>query len=157
MKLFAIAFAVLTIGCGSAPEAAKKADEPKAAPAPPKVKDDTALLLDQGRISATLVPEHLLGNKALPGGSLGEYESKGSKYELFVAEAASAQDAAFALVDIKATLTNPEYLPHMGGYFGMYSGKPLYVFSKGKYIAGVAGLPQAGADEIARELAVRLR
>jgi hypothetical protein len=113
------------IGCNSAPE--KKA----AAPAPARpVKDDTALLLPLNRTSANVVPDHLLGKDAMPGGTLGEYDAEGSKYKLFIIETASAQDAAILLLDLKATLKDPAYIAYMGGYFGADAGGSVYVFAK---------------------------
>jgi hypothetical protein len=147
--LLLVVVALLTVACGSAPV---PAPEKKAA----TVRDDTALLLTDNRTSAAVVPDHLLGNKALPGGSLGEYEVTGKKYQLFIVETASAQDAAILLLDVKGTLGDAAYIAYMGGYFGADAGKPIYVFAKKQYLAGVAGLPQDAADPIARELAARL-
>jgi hypothetical protein len=133
-----------------------------AAPAPTPVKDNTALLLPDHQKSATVVQEHVLGNKALPGGSVGEYETGSQKYQLFVIETASAQDAAILLLDWKGTLTNPEFDSGFGGYFGTESGgadagKPVFAFAKGKYLAGVAGLERKAADPVARLLAAHIR
>ena len=44
----------------------------------------------------------------------------------------------------------------MGGYFGTDASRPVYVFAKTKYLAGVAGLAENKADPIARQLAARL-
>jgi hypothetical protein len=44
----------------------------------------------------------------------------------------------------------------MGGYFGTDASGPVYVFAKGKYLAGGTGLSKDLADPIARQLAVRL-
>ena len=63
MRGLALMALVTMIGCSSASE--KKAS----APAPPPVKDDTALLLPLNRTSAKVVPDHLLGKSALPGGT----------------------------------------------------------------------------------------
>ena len=61
------------------------------------------------------------------------------------------------LVDMKEALKDPEYIGHMGGYFGTdSSSRPVFVFAKLHYLAGVVGLPQAAADPIARVLAARL-
>jgi hypothetical protein len=144
-------FAALMFGCGSAPE--KKAAAPP--PAPP-VKDDTALLLPLNRTAARIVPDHLLGKTALPGGTIGDYEQGGKRYQLFIIETASAQDAAILLLDLKGSLTNAAYIAYMGGYFGTDAGKPVYVFAKLKYLAGVVGLPEDLADPVARQLAARL-
>jgi hypothetical protein len=120
------------------------------------VKDNTALLLPANRTGTRVVPDHLLGKAALPGGSLGDYDANGKKYQLFIIETASAQDAAILLLDLKVTLTDPAYIAYMGGYFGMDAGAPVYVFAKAKYLAGVVGLPKDAADPIARQLAARL-
>ncbi len=139
-------------GCGSTPAPEKKASAPPA----PAVKDDTALLLTAHRTGARVIPDHLLGIAAMPGGTLGDYEEGGKKYQLFVIETESAQDAAILLLDLKGALTDSAYIAYMGGYFGTHSGTPIYGFAKLKYLAGVAGLDKAAADPIARELAARL-
>ena len=148
-----LAAGLLAAGCSSAPEV-KKQDAP---PPPAPVKDDTGLLLAQNRVSAGLVKDHLFGKPALPGGTLGEYEDQGKKYQLFIIETTSSQNAAILLLDFKATLTDPAYIAYMGGYFGTDAGKPVYVFAKLQYLAGVVGLPEDLADPIARQLAARLQ
>jgi hypothetical protein len=144
---WALLVACSVIGCSSTPETR---------PLPPTPKDNTALLLPLNRTATRVVPDHLLGKAALPGGSIGEYDGAGKKYQLFIIETASAQDAAILLLDLKVTLTDPAYLANMGGYFGTDAGTPVYVFAKAKYLAGVVGLPKDTADPIARELAARL-
>jgi hypothetical protein len=144
------AVAVALFNCSSAPE---KKEAPPAAP----VKDNRLLLPAENQKSARLVPNHLLENHALPGGTIGEYESDGRKYQLFVIETASPQDAAILLLDLKTTLREPAYIDYMGGYFGMDSGKPVYVFAKKQYLAGVAGLAEDLADPLARQLAAHLK
>ena len=141
---------VVLIGCSSAPE--KKTE----VPAPPPVKDDTSLLLPLSRTSAKVVPNHLLGKTVLPGGTIGDYDVDGLKYQLFIIETDSAQDAAILLLDLKVTLKDPAYIAYMGGYFGTDAGGPVYVFAKAKYLAGVVGLSEDRADPIARQLAARL-
>jgi hypothetical protein len=142
--------ACMLIGCSPAPE--KKAAPPAARP----VKDDTLLLLPLNRTGARVVPNHLLGKDALPGGTLGDYKADGAQYQLFIIETDSAQDAAILLLDLKATLKDPAYIAYMGGYFGTDANGPVYEFAKAKYLAGVIGLPEDKADPIARELAARL-
>lgn len=137
-------------GCSSAPE--KKAEAP---PAPP-VNDNTAQLLPLNRTSAKVVQDHLLGKSALPGGTIGDYDAAGLKYQLFIIETDSAQSAAILLLDLKATLKDPAYIAYMGGYFGTDANGPVYVFAKTKYLAGVVGLSEDRADPIARQLAARL-
>jgi hypothetical protein len=152
MRLLVLAAALLLAGCGSAPEP-KKAEPPP----PPPVRDDTAMLLGQNRTAARVVPNHLLGKSVLPGGTIGEYDDHGRKYQLFIIETDSAQDAAIMLLDLKVTLKDPAYIAYMGGYFGTDSGTPIYVFGKDHFLAGVTGLAEDLADPIARQLAQRLR
>ena len=151
MRAFLFTLALALAACSPAPE--KKATVVEA-PAPDvPVKDHRLLLPAEHQISATMVRSHILDNKALPGGSLGEYEAQGRKYQLFIIESTTAQNAAFLMLDFKDTLKNPVYIAYMGGYFGEPA---VYVFAKGKFLAGVVGLNQAMADPIARELAARL-
>jgi hypothetical protein len=152
MRAFVAVCALFLAGCGSpAPE--KKAEAPPAAPA---VKDNTAQLLPLNRTAAKVVPNHLLGLNALPGGTLGDYDENGTKYQLFIIETASAQDAAILLLDMKASLKDPAYIAWMGGYYGTTADGPVYAFAKGKYLTGVTGLAEDKADPIARQLATRL-
>ena len=158
LLLFALAFVLNTIGCGSSSPPAAKTEEtakPKQE-APPAVKDNTGLLPVAGRVSATVVPSHLLDIAALPGGTIGDYKVGRKKYQLFIIEADSNQKAAFMDTDLRDALKNPEYIAYMGGYFGEHSGTPIYGFAKLQYLAGVVGLPKDEADPIARQLAARL-
>jgi len=137
-------------GCSNAPE--KKAEAPVAA----VVTDNTAQLLPLNRTSAKVVPDHLLGKSPLPGGTIGDYDVNGLKYQLFIIETDSAQSAAILLLDLKATLKDPAYIAYMGGYFGTDANGPVYAFAKAKYLAGVVGISEDRADPIARQLAARL-
>lgn len=153
MRTVLLVAALFTAGCGSAPEPQKKADAPSA---PPSVKDDTALLLTANRSSAKVVPDHLLGISTLPGGTVGDYEAGGTKYQLFIIETDTPQDAAILLLDVKGALQHSTYISYMGGYFGAGHAGTIYAFAKGKYLAGVVGLAEAKADPIARQLAAQL-
>jgi hypothetical protein len=144
-------------GCSSSPEP-DAAPASAAKPAPPPVKDHTGLFAEEGRVGVLLVPDHLFDIQALPGGSLGEYDAKGKKYEMFIIDTDSTQNAAFLMLDMKAAMEKePDYMAHIGGYFGTYRGKPLYCFAKLHYLAGVYGLPRDEADSLAIQLAARLR
>ena len=160
--LWAIAVLILA-GCGSTPEpSAKTAEAPPAtAPAPvtanAPVKDLTGLLPSAGRVGAKVVPDHILDEPKLPGGTLGEYAVGSKQYQLFIVESDNAQNAALMLLDMKGALQSPEYLPNFGGYFGTHGTQPVFVFAKLQYLAGVAGLSQKDAEPIARILAARLR
>ncbi len=153
MRRLLLACAVFLIGCGSGTNK-KAASTP---PPPPPVKDNRIRLLAQNQIGAMLVQNHLLGKSIFPGGTLGEYNDRERKYQIFIIETPSAQDAAILLLDTKATLADSHYLPAMGGYFGADAGKPFYVFADKRYLAGLVGLEEKSADPLARQLAVRLR
>jgi hypothetical protein len=152
-RLLPIALALVAAACSSAPAPEKTQAAP---PPPPVVKDDRALLPEQDRTGTEIVGDHLLGKKELPGGTLGEYEVNGKKYRMFIIETSSPQDAAILLLDLKNTLSEPEYIAYMGGYFGPDSGQPVYAFAKLKYLAGIVGLDKDKADPLARQLAARL-
>jgi hypothetical protein len=152
MRALLCAIALTAMGCGGT---ADKAPPAEAAPAP--VKDLTSMLPADGRVAARVVPNHILDEAKMPGGTLGDYESKGKKYRLFVIDADTNQQAAFLLLDLKGALQSPEYISYMGGYFGSDGKQPVYAFAKLHYLAGVAGLSKDDADPIARALAVRLR
>jgi hypothetical protein len=154
--LFPIVVLILA-GCGSSPQPAVKTTEAPPATAPAPVKDLTSLLPSAGRVSAKVVPDHILDEPKLPGGTLGEYAVGSRKYQLFIVESDNAQNAALMMLDMKGALQNPEYLPNFGGYFGTHGTQPVFVFAKLQYLAGVAGLPQKDAEPIARTLASRLR
>lgn len=155
----AAALVVLSIAlaaCSSAPEPAPKPAPPAKAPAPPEVPDHTSIFPDAGKTGTSVVPDHLLDMKKMPGGSMADYNVKGKKYSMFVIDTDSAQNAAFLMLDMKAELKAPEYISWMGGYFGIYGDKPLYCFAKLHYLAGIVGLAKDKADPLARGLAEQL-
>jgi hypothetical protein len=138
------------IGCGPKPEA-------QVAPGPAAtVRDHSSMMPLDGRVSTRVVPDHILDQAKLPGGTLGEYEAKGKKYRLFIIDVDSNQASAFLLLDAKGFLRNPEYISYMGGYFFSAGTQPVYVFSKTHYLAGVVGLSRDDADPVARVLAARV-
>ena len=75
---------------------------------------------------------------------------------MFVAKLPSATDAAVVLPDWRRALTDPKLVASFGGYFGQDAGRPVFVFAKDVWVAGVAGLPEKEADLQARALAARL-
>ena len=150
MRVLIAGMTILLIACSSAPSPPKTAESH---PPPPPPRDESAQLPLRGRLDSRVIADKLLGKPYLPGGTLADYQG----YQLFLARTDSAQQAAFLLLDFKKDLADAKYLAHMGGYFGMDGGKPIYVFAKGPLLAGVIGLPREEADRIAREFAARLR
>ncbi len=140
-------------GCGVPSEQPppKKAAEPVSAPS-----DESHRFPSQDRVKAEIVNDHLLGKDFLPGGNLAEYTRAGKTYQLFLIEAKSPRAAALLMNDHQKTLSNAKFIAHMGGYFGLDGDQPVYIFAKGKWLAGLVGLPQEKADLIAREFAARL-
>ena len=88
--------------------------------------------------------------------TLAHYKKGATEYDMFIAKLPSAMDAAILLPDWSKSLTGAKLVPSFGGYFGQDAGRPVFVFAKGIWIAGVAGLPEKEADTQARSLAGRL-
>jgi hypothetical protein len=109
-----------------------------------------------GQTRIELVPDHLLGKDFMPGGNLADYQTASGKYQMFLVKMPDSQKAAFVLLDWQSAMPKAKYLAHMGGYFGMDQGKPVYVFSKGPYLAGLVGLSEEKADPEARRFAAKL-
>ncbi len=108
------------------------------------------------QVETKVIDNHLLGKSFMPGGTLARYKKGKAQYSMFVARVASPTDAALLLLDWHKALANSHLVPSFGGYFGQDDGQPLFVFSKGAWIAGVAGLPEKEADAQARLLAAHL-
>lgn len=101
-----------------------------------------------------VVDNHAMGKNFLPGGTIGSYRK--GEYELFLVKMADAQSAAIALLDWKKELAEAKLIPAFGGYFGKDAGRPVFVFTKGAWVAGVAGLKEKDADAKARLLASQI-
>lgn len=139
------------IGCSSdtkppTPEASKKIENPKPA-------DESQRFPKANLIRTEVVGEHLLGKSFMPGGTLAHYKKAGKEYEMFVTKLPSATGAAILLPDWRKALSGAKLVPSFGGYFGEDSGRPVFVFTKREWVAGVAGLPEKDADAQARILA----
>lgn len=146
---------VYLAGCGGAGRggsAPPNSPAEKAEIKPPA--DESALFPLAGLTDSRVSPDHLLGKSFLPGGTVADYKAG---YRLFAIRKDSAQTASFVLLDFKKNLTNPKYLAHMGGFFGLDGDQPLYVFAKGPVVAGIVGLPYEKADIVARQFALKIR
>jgi hypothetical protein len=151
-----LAFFLIAVSCSSPPVEQPKSTATPKAPAHEPPKDHSTKLPAAGQIRSQLVADHLLGKDFMPGGNLADYKTDLTEYQIFVLEAADARAAAFLLLDWKTAIPDAKYLAHMGGYYGTDQGKPIYVFAKGPYLAGIVGLPEAKADPEARRLAAKL-
>lgn len=149
------AFVILLSSCDSKPPEAPKTEAPKAAETP-KPADESRRFTKVHLIDTIVVEKQLLGKPFMPGGTLAQYKKGKTEFEMFVAKTASPTEAATILPDWKKLLTDAKYIASFGGYYGRDSGRPVFVFTKGAWIAGVAGLPEKDADAEARKLAKAL-
>jgi hypothetical protein len=150
---FALAFALIGAGCSNpAPEV--KSIQPAEVTEPPP--DQSQHFPQAGLVKMDRVPDHLLGKHFMPGGNLAIYRRGKLEYQQFLGKMPDADHAAFLLLDWNKELKGAKYLAHMGGYAGMDGDRQVYVFTKGAWIAGIAGLPQEQADVVARQFAARL-
>jgi hypothetical protein len=121
-----------------------------------KPADESRRFPSANQIRTEVVDQHLLGKSFMPGGTLAHYKKGPTEYRMFVAKLSDSQTAAFLLVDWRKALAGAKLIPSFGGYFGLDAGTPVFVFAKGAWIAGVAGLPEKDADLAARSLAAHL-
>ena len=149
------ALVILLLSCDSKPSAPEPTPAPKVV-STPKPADESRRFPKANRLSTIVVDKELLGKRFMPGGTLGQYRKGKTEYEIFVARVATSTDAALLLPDWEHALTDAKFIPSFGGYFGRDAGRPVFVFTKGPWIAGIAGLPERDADRIARDLAKAL-
>ena len=151
MRFVVLAMALLSIHCGrndTAQPAAAATPLRHAAPV-----DQSRWMPLAGRGSTELIPDHMNGKAYLPGGTVGHYKN----YDLWLVQAGTAPEAAALLLEYKKDLANAKLVPSFGGYFGEDAGKANFLFTKGSWLAGVSGLPEAQADAVARPFAALIR
>ena len=148
------AFVMLFSSCDSKPPA-PVAEAPKAVEAV-RPADESRRFSKTNLVDTIVIEKQLLGKPFMPGGTLAQYKRGHTEYEMFLAKTASPTDAAVLLPDWKKLLIDAQFVPSFGGYFGSDAGRPVFVFTKGAWIAGVAGLPEKAADTEARKLAKAL-
>ncbi len=149
--LVMLALVALLAGCG-APVAAP----PPVATKPAKPADETNKFPAKDRVQVEIAEEHVLGIAKLPAGNVAAYQAAGRQWKLFLIKTKSNEAAALLLFDYKASLANVKFVPHFGGYAGDDGATPMFLFQKGPFLAGVAGLPEKDADTLARDFAARL-
>jgi hypothetical protein len=99
---------------------------------------------------------NLLGKAFMPAGTLARYRRGNQAYEIFIAEMATETDSAIVLAHWDQALKNPKVVKSLDAYYGTDEGRPIYVFAKGRWVAGITGLTENEADQQARALASRL-
>jgi hypothetical protein len=133
--------------------------EPKAqaAPAPiEKPRDETRRFPSQGRVSVEIVDNHVMSKDFLPGGNVAQYNDNGKQWRQFLLQVDSPASAALLLNEYRGAMEGAKYLAHMGGYFGKDGAEDVLVMQKGRWLMGIAGLPEKEADMLARGFAARL-
>jgi hypothetical protein len=147
------ALSVTLISCGSEPPKAESAPKKTEAPKP---ADESRRFPKTNLVETKVVDRELMGKSFMPGGTAAHYKKGKLEYDMFVAKLPSATDAAILLPDWRKSLTDSKLVASFGGYFGTSDGRPIFVFTKGAWIAGVAGLSEKEADVQARTLAGQL-
>jgi hypothetical protein len=152
MRLLLVLLAAFLASCSSAPKPAAPARQAEA----PKPADESRRFPMANLVDTKVIDRQLLGKPFMPGGTLARYQKGKTEYSMFLAELPNPTDAAILLVDWNKALAGSQLIPSFGGYFGQDAGRPLFVFTKGAWIAGIVGLPQKEADAQARILAARI-
>jgi hypothetical protein len=151
--------AVLLTSCGGDTKPAPSSEPVKQAEVP-KPSDESRRFPTPNLTGTEVVDRQLMGKAFMPGGTIAHYKRGKIQYDLFAARLPDANTAAFLLPDWRKALSDgkaaAQLVPSFGGYFGSDAGRPVFVFSRGAWIAGVAGLPLKDADAEARTLAARL-
>ncbi|MBZ2185464.1 MAG: hypothetical protein K7J46_12195 [Bryobacter sp.] len=151
-----LAMAVLLGGCGGGArveEQARRFEPPEL----PRVIAEDVRFPPAGRKSVTVVDKGLLGLPYLGGGNLASYEKGKQEYRLILIRCRSAGQAGNYIFDIKNQMEAPKFVASYGGYYAENTAAgPLFVFAKGSYIGGVAGLSEAEAVEAGKEFAARI-
>src|SRR6266478_1608413 len=144
-----IALALLSTSCGPKPKPVTPVEAPKS-------HDESRRFPTANLVDTKVVDKQLLGKTFMPGGTLAHYKKGKLEYDMFVARLPTATDAAVILPDWRTTLSDSKLIPSFGGYFGRDADRPVFVFSKGPWIAGIVGLQEKDADLQARALAAKL-
>jgi hypothetical protein len=153
-RVLAAALGLVLVSC--TPETKSPAPETPAKAEISRPADESRRFPGANLVDTRLVERELMGKPFMPGGTLAHYRKGKNEYSMFLARLPSATDAAILLLDWNKALSGARLIPSFGGYFGQDAGRPVFVFSKGAWIAGVAGLPEKDADLAARALAAHL-
>jgi hypothetical protein len=154
----ALAACLALVGCGGGSESAKTGSpEPVARKAAAKAPaDETRRFPADGREAVEPVAAPLFGKDFLPGGNIAVYKKAGKSWKQFVIKNDDGGQTAVLLGKFKDSLKDPKFVAHMGGYFGMDGDQPVFVFPKGRWLAGTVGLAEKEADTAGRIMALRL-
>ena len=155
-SLVVAAAAVLLAACSSSSDHPDTLPPQKKAAETPKPPDESRYLPRTNQVSTEVVGDHLLGKSFMPGGTLGHYKNGKTEYEMFVRKLTTPLDAALLLPEWQKELKGSKLVPAFGAYTGEDAGRPVFVFTKGSWIAGISGLNEKQVDLPARALATLL-
>lgn len=149
-----LAFIAAIVSCGPAPQ--PEASKPPSLPDLPRaIAEDVRFpLLNRKFIAVVNAP--MLGLSYLAAGNLAQYDVAGKPYKLLTIRCRSAQQAGAYIFDIKNQMKDPRFVASYGGYFSETSAGPLFVFAKGAYIGGIAGLSEDDAIQTGKDFAARI-
>ncbi len=149
---FALITLVAALGCESPPEQPPADPETSTRPAE-EIRDETHRFHKDGLVVAKVVETGLGGKEFMPGGNFAEYDKDGTKYQVLFTQRRNADQAMFLSMDYKDILTDSQFVPHFGGFFGTDSGTPTLIFQKDRYFVVVRGLELEAADQAGRMIA----
>jgi hypothetical protein len=149
------AASLLLISCGSEPKSAA-VPQPVRQAEVSKPPDESRRFPQPNLVETKVVNDHLLGKAFMPGGTLAHYKKGKLDYQMFLAKLATPTDAAILLPDWRKALADVKPVPSFGGLFGSDGGRPVFVFTKGAWMLGIAGLNEKDADQQGRVLASRV-
>jgi hypothetical protein len=116
----------------------------------------SAILPKENMVAVKVVKKELLGKSFMPGGALAVYQTGKKAYEIFLSELPTPTDSAIVLAHWDEALKSPKVVRSLDAYYGVDAGRPIYVFARGRWIAGITGLSEEDADRQARMLASHL-
>jgi len=154
MKLSLLCFVLMVLAGCSSPST--ETPKPAAAVKHPAPTDESRKMPIENRVSSNIVEDHMLDRQWLPGGTLAHYKNGAREWDLVLLRANSPAAAAHWLLDYKKELDGAKVIPSFGGFFGSDKGRPVFMFTKGSWLAGVIGLPESEADAVARVFASRI-
>ena len=145
----------LMLSCGGSPPA-EEVKRPALPDLPRAIAEDVRFP-SLNRKSVGVVAPPILGLSYLGGGNVADYEAGKLKYKLLLIRCRNATQAGSYIFDIKNQMKQPKFVASYGGYFdGATSAGPLFVFAKGSYIGGIAGLSEEEAIQAGKEFAARI-
>ena len=150
-----VAMTLLVVSCGKAPveETSKKFVMPDL---PRPIAEDVRFP-SPNRKAIEVVQKEMLGLPYLGGGNVADYDTGKQKYKLLLIRCKTAGQAGNYIFDIKNQMESPKFVASYGGYFAeKTTAGPLFVFAKGSYIGGIAGLNEAEAIQAGKEFAARI-